>query len=570
MHLHRIVSAVAVASAMVALLVGASSASASGAINWGPCSEQALEEAGAQCGYLSVPLDYSNPNGPQIQLAVSRIQHTSRDYQGVIVTNPGGPGGEGLNLNTYLIPVLQQEGYNGAADDYDWIGFDPRGVGASIPAISCEPNYLGPDRPSYEPYSPQLLETWLTRSRQYANDCGSASPLQSQLLQNMTTRDNAMDVDSIRKALGQSQITYYGFSWGTDLGQAYATLFPSHVRRMILDSNVDPLRDGYEDFNLDQDAPFNRNENIWFAWLARYNNVYHLGKSEAAVHAQFYATEHQLESEPADGEIGPDEGTDIFLDPAYYQETWVTWAQVFSNWVNEHNAAAAEELVDLYETVDAPGNDNELAVYLSVLCTDSQWPTNWNIWEADSWALSRVAPLETWDNTWFNAPCAFWPAPAQQRLAVNGSGVKSALLIDETLDAATPFEGSFVTRQLFPTSVLVAEPGGTSHADSLSGNLCVDGTIANYLETGALPARNPKAPWDKTCAPSPQPVPPSSSSAAQANDVAAAGALVRLGTPASRVRLPAVVARSSTQKLASAPSARHRGARRGARRRRTR
>jgi pimeloyl-ACP methyl ester carboxylesterase len=536
--LHRIVSAVAVAGAIAGLLAGASTASASGAIDWGACSEPALEEAGAQCGYVSVPLSYSNPRGPQIQLAVSRIEHTSRDYQGVIVTNPGGPGGEGLNLNTFLIPVLQQEGFTAAADDYDWIGFDPRGVGASIPTISCEPNYEGPDRPSYVPYSPQLLDTWLSRSQQYAHDCGAASPVQAQLLQNMSTRDNALDLDSIRRALGQSQITYYGFSWGTDLGQVYATLFPSHVRRLILDSNVDPLRDGYEDFNLDQDPPFNRNENILFGWLARYDNVYHLGTSEAAVQAQFYATEHQLESEPADGEIGPDEWTDIFLFPGYYQETWVPWAQAFSNWVNEHNAAAAEELVELYDTVDDPGDDNELAVYLSVLCTDSQWPTNFKVWEADTWGIYRFAPFEAWDNTWFNAPCAYWPAPAQQRLAVNGSGVKSALLIDETLDAATPFEGSLVTRQLFPNSVLVAEPGGTSHANSLSGNLCVDGTIANYLETGALPPRVPGALWDKTCAPSPQPVPPSSSSAAQANDVAAAGALVRMGTPASHIRLP--------------------------------
>jgi pimeloyl-ACP methyl ester carboxylesterase len=534
---YRIVSAIAVVGAMAALLVGASPASAS-AINWAPCSEPALQEVGAECGYLAVPLNYSDPTGAQIQLAVSRIEHTSSDYQGVIVTNPGGPGGEGLNLNTYLIPVLKQEGFTGAADDYDWIGFDPRGVGASIPAISCEPNYEGPDRPSYVPYNRQLLDTWLSRSQQYAHDCGSASPLQAQLLQNMSTRDNALDLDSIRQALGQSQITYYGFSWGTDLGQVYATLFPSHVRRLILDSNVDPLRDGFEDFNIDQDYPFNRNENIWFGWLAKYNSVYHLGSTEWAVQNLFYTTEHQLESHPADGVVGPDEWTDIFLFPAYYQQTWVPWAQAFSNWINDHNAAAAEELVDLYQVVDEPGDDNELAVYLSVLCTDSQWPTNWGVWEAATWATFRVAPLEAWGNTWFNAPCAYWPAPAQQHVAVNGYGVKSALLIDETLDGATPFEGSLVTRQLFPHSVLVAEPGGTSHANSLSGNLCVDGTIANYLETGALPPRIPWAPWDKTCAPSPQPVPPSSSSAAQASAEAAAGALARLGTPAARIRLP--------------------------------
>ncbi len=174
--MHRIVSGLAVAGAMAALLAGAFTDSASAAINWESCSEPALQEAGAQCGYVAVPLNYSDPTGAQIELAVSRIEHTSRDYQGVIVTNPGGPGGEGLNLNTYLIPVLQQEGFTGAADDYDWIGFDPRGVGASIPAISCEPNYEGPDRPSYVPYDHQLLDTWLSRSRRYAHDCGAAEP----------------------------------------------------------------------------------------------------------------------------------------------------------------------------------------------------------------------------------------------------------------------------------------------------------------------------------------------------------------------------------------------------------
>jgi hypothetical protein len=96
---------------------------------------------------------------------------------------------------------------------------------------------------------------------------------------------------------------------------------------------------------------------------------------------------------------------------------------------------------------------------------------------------------------------------------VNGNGVSSALLIDETLDAATPFPGSLEVRKLFPRASLIAEPGGTSHADSLFGDTCVDGSIADYLTTGALPARRPFALWDKTCAPLPQPDPTASASA---------------------------------------------------------
>ena len=98
----------------------------------------------------------------------------------------------------------------------------------------------------------------------------------------MTTIDAARDMDSIRAALGQKQINYYGFSYGTYLGQVYSTLFPSHVRRLVMDSNVDP-RDVWYKANLNQDVAFNRNIKIWFAWLAKYHNVYHLGSTEKAV-----------------------------------------------------------------------------------------------------------------------------------------------------------------------------------------------------------------------------------------------------------------------------------------------
>ena len=546
--MQRALSIFAVVGVLVALLASASSAAAvprhaavasPSTIQWGRCSEPDLQAAGAQCGYVSVPLSYSDPTGPQIKLAVSRIEHTSSaaHYQGVIITNPGGPGGSGLDLNTDLIPVLQQEGFNAAADDYDWIGFDPRGVGSSIPTISCDPNYEGPDRPNYVPWTPSLLSTWETRSEGYASACASQSPEQTALLHNMTTVDNAEDVNRIREALGVSQITYYGFSWGTDLGQTYATLFPNTLRRLILDSNVNMTRPGFDDFNLDQDAPFNTNEDKWFAWLAKYDDVYHLGTTQSAVETLFYNTEESLENNPAGGVVGPDEWVDTFLDPAYYEETWVDWGQVFSDYINDHNT---QELVQLYDAADDPGDDNETAVYLSVLCTDSAWPSNWNTWTSTSWATFQTAPFETWGNTWFNGPCQLWPVPGGPLFQVNGDGVQSALLIDETGDAATPFEGSLVTRRLFPNSVLLAEPGGTSHADSLFGDLCVDGTIARYLTTGELPTRKPGAAWDKTCRPLPVPVPPSSPAAASAARAGAAHVLARQGRAVSPAQLPAV------------------------------
>jgi pimeloyl-ACP methyl ester carboxylesterase len=509
-------SVVAIACASVGVLwalsaasVTASRAATSGAptIAWGSCSDPALRGLlGVQCGYLSVPLDYGNPGGQQIQLAVSRLVHTSGHYQGVILTNPGGPGQSGLGTSANLALALVGEGFLATASEYDWIGFDPRGVGASKPAISCLPNYFRADRPDYVPRTHALLNYWLGQSKAYAQACESKSPLQAALLAHMTTADLARDMESIRTALSQRQITYYGFSYGTYLGQVYATLFPSRVRRLILDSNIDPHSVWYQ-ANLRQDHAFNRNENIWFSWLARYHSVYRLGRTKSSVKKLFYASESRLRTHPAGGQIGPDEWVDLFLGAGYEQQSWPALAQAFADWVHRHSRRAAAELVSHYRSQDSPGNDNSFAAYLAVQCTDAAWPTSWRVWNRDVSAINAVAPFIAWSNTWFNAPCIYWPAPAGMPVPVDGTAIGSALLIDETLDAATPFPGSLVVRALFPHSVLLAEPGGTSHADSLNGNLCVDRTIAQYLATGALPPRKPHARWDKTCTPLPSPVP---------------------------------------------------------------
>src|SRR5206468_3753046 len=147
--------------------------------------------------------------------------------------------------------------------------------GVSKPSLSCLPNYFHGDRPLYEPFQPWLYTIWKKRSAEFAAACGRNQP---DLLRHMTTIDSARDMDSIRAALGQKVINYYGFSYGTYLGQVYSTLFPHKVRRAVFDSNVDPRYVWYV-ANLHQDVAFERNVNIWFGWVARYDSVYHLGKT---------------------------------------------------------------------------------------------------------------------------------------------------------------------------------------------------------------------------------------------------------------------------------------------------
>jgi pimeloyl-ACP methyl ester carboxylesterase len=519
-------------------------------IQWGPCTPGSdLDQLGAQCGTLSVPLDYNHPNGAHIQLAVSKLEHTSdaAHYQGAILTNPGGPGGSGLDLSAILAFVLDQEGYSAAAADYDWIGFDPRGVGASQPSLTCDPNYFAGPRPNYTPSTRQLLSFWENKSDRYGRDCARTSAAQYALLQNDTTIDTAKDMDSIRQALGQRQISYYGFSYGTYLGQVYSTLFPQNVRREIMDSNVDPRGVWYQD-NFDQDVAFQRNIQIWFGWLAKYNSVYNLGSTEAQVYRTFNKAQNALASSPAGGEVGPDEWADIFLEAGYYEQTWEDLGSLFSEWINNPGPSSAADLVNAFESTDGVGDDNGYAGYLAVQCTDTAWPNSWSKIVRDNWFVSAVAPFETWGNAWFNGPCTNWPGRPDRPVQINGSRVNSALLIDETLDAATPFPGSLEVRKLFPHASLIAEPGGTSHADSLFGDTCVDGSIADYLTTGALPARQRFAPWDKTCAPLPQPDPTQQVSAdaartAKAGVGRAAQAAQFTRATGGRLRLAAVLSR---------------------------
>jgi pimeloyl-ACP methyl ester carboxylesterase len=475
-------------------------AAATSSIDWKPCSAHVspeLADTSVRCAALAVPRDYRDPGGARITLELSLVRHTSSEahYKGVILTNPGGPGASGLTLG----PSIASSVPGGVGADYNWVSWDPRGVGASRPAIHCKPGYFDAPRRSYVPTTHRLLKYWLKRSKAFANACERKYP---ELLKNMTTVDSAKDMESIRKALGVPTISYYGFSYGTYLGQVYSTLFPTHLKYMVLDSSVDPRRVWYR-ANLDQDRAFDRNIHIYFRWVAKYDGVYHLGATEQAVAARYYSDLAALTRHPR-GQLGPDELADAFQGAAYYIFGWTGLA---SAWRAYAAGGRTGGLLRRYRQDDQPGNDNEFAVYNAVQCTDAHWPTSWHRWAKDNNAYYRRYPFLTWGNAWFNAPCIYWGAKPHRPVRVNGNATRSALLIDETLDAATPYPGSLEVRKLYPHSSLIAEPGGTTHAGTLNGDACVDDKIAAYLRSGKRPHRHRGAGPDAVCKPLPDPVP---------------------------------------------------------------
>jgi pimeloyl-ACP methyl ester carboxylesterase len=492
-------------------------AMAKSSIKWGTCTSERLQKAGAQCAKVSVPLNWDKPRGKKIKIAISRMKHTVKadKYQGVMLVNPGGPGGSGLSLSLLqgAVPDYQGKTVGGA---YDWIGFDPRGVGESEPAVRCDPSWAGYNRPKYDPSravpyrSYDTKDPWPAITNAYTRACKAKN--RSGILRHLTTKDVAKDMNLIRQRLGASTINYYGFSYGTYLGQVYASLFPNRVRRMVFDGTVDP-RDVWYEANLNQDTAFDRNINIWFKWVAKHDKTYRLGTTTAAVRKRFYATRNALYANPVTApggvhgrsdKLGGSEWTDAFLYAGYYESTWTDLAATFSAFVNNGDVAALEAS---YLDASGFGDDNGYAVYLGVQCTDTSWPKSWKTWRDDNNRIARKAPFLAWSNAWYNEPCRHWPAPARTPKKIDGSKVGSVLLLSETLDAATPYAGSKQVRKLFPNASLVATKGGTTHSNSLNGYRCVDGKIARYLYNGKLPKRVKGNRADAYCKAVPQPRP---------------------------------------------------------------
>ncbi|HEY1822447.1 MAG TPA: alpha/beta hydrolase [Trebonia sp.] len=468
-------------------------------LNWQPCTGQL---AGLQCASLQVPLNYADPDGRKISIALSMVPATApaSQQQGVMLVNPGGPGDSGRSLAGDVAEGISPQ----VAATYDIVGFDPRGVGGSTPALSCEPNFFQGVRPNYIPANAAAEQVLINRAKTYAADCEQRF---GWFLPYETTVNTARDMDQIRQAFGVKQVTYYGFSYGTYLGQVYGTLFPGHVRRMVLDSTVDPTGAWYAD-NISQDYAFQGRVEAFFAWIAKYDSTYHLGSTAAQVQAAYYKVRTKLETTPIDGPngpmIGPDELDDTILLGGYLNTLWPDFAQALSQYLNNGDSSG---LITQFQDWGAQ-NENSFAVYNAVECTDVNWPRNWAKWQSDTEHVYQTAPFEAWDNAWFNAACAFWPVTGPDKpFQVNGAQLPPVLMLQGTLDAATPYAGAQDAHKLLPTARMVVVEGGGNHGQSLESptDTCIQNYLNSYLATGAVPEQPGLV--NATCAPTPDPTP---------------------------------------------------------------
>ncbi|MDA2806362.1 alpha/beta hydrolase [Nocardiopsis sp. LSu2-4] len=484
-------------------------------LEWGACDDltaERVEETGADCAELEVPLETARSDGAgaraaeTVRLALSRVPARAADGEAadasrVLLVNPGGPGSAGREWALRIAEQLPDD----LREQYDVVGFDPRGTGASTPAVTCDESYFDPVRPDTVPASRADERALLERTRAYAEACGEKN---AELLDHMRTEDSAHDIDRIRRALGENTIDYLGYSYGTYLGAAYATLYPERAGRLVLDSVVHPGRPWYES-NLRQSRALDDALRNFFDWTGRHHDVYGLGADAEAVEETYFRVRGELAEEPAGDVVGPTEYENAFISAAYAAAVWPRLAEALSDHVSGEDEAA---LVDASERFgEGPSDEPGYGAYLATQCTDSPWPTAWPVWRDAAERSAAEAPATGWNNIWYNAPCAAWPAEAGAWLNVGaagnerGAGDRGPLLVHATEDGPTPVEGAYALRGRFPGARLVIEDGGLSHGVSLAGNTCVDEAVADYLREGVLPYRAAGRAADLVCEAGPEP-----------------------------------------------------------------
>ncbi|MFE9258262.1 alpha/beta hydrolase [Streptomyces sp. NPDC006879] len=458
--------------------------------SWRRCDR--AQPAAFQCATIKVPLDYRKPAGRKIEVAISRYKTSkAAKRHGVLLFNPGGPGGEGLDMPLMALQMLSKS----VRERYDLIGFDPRGVGHSTP-VTCGLTEAEGD--PVRPYKRATFDRDVAWARKVARKCRARS---GDLLPFITTRNTARDMDAIRAALGERKISYLGYSYGTYLGAVYTQMFPRRSDRMVLDSGVDPARiwrGMIQVWASGAEPVFTR----WTKWAARRDAEYHLGTTPTAVSRKFWRLVARAEREPIVIDGQKFTGDDIRSARAVFFSL-----QPAAEFVAALNEGAAGRSAHLPELPVAPLDgkvgpartvpaDNGAAAFFAVICADTRaWPREPAQYRRDAVRDRARYPLYG-DFVSNITPCAFWQKGVEPATRVRNE--VPVLTVQNEWDSQTPLaSGRGLHRALMGSRMVTVDEGEGHGVYLLAENSCVDEKVDRYLTGGRLPSR------DVTCGAAP-------------------------------------------------------------------
>ncbi|MGP3941655.1 MULTISPECIES: alpha/beta hydrolase [Streptomyces] len=453
-------------------------------VRWGPCSDEKAESPRKaasprlECSTLDVPLDYRNPDGRQIEIAISRLaSEKPSQRRGVLLTNPGGPGITGLG---YPFALATSKLPQKVLDSYDVIGFDPRGVGRSTP-VTCDLTQAQRNRGNVPPYAHTAADVAreAKNARTVAKQCATSKT--ASMLPHTTTANTARDMDRIRAALGEPKLSYLGASYGTYLGAVYTTMFPGHSDRIVLDSNLGP--GGYDVTAMRLFARGLEDRFPDFAAFVAAHPEYGLGTTPEQVTAKFFDLAKRLEAKPVRG-----------IDGTLFRG--ITFDRLYSD-------TSMPSVAEMWQALDKdrplppdtpPSMDNMenfMAARLYVICGDSRWPRTVREYQRNA-AVDRVKYPMLGGGAASIGPCAFWPDKrVEPPVKIGDRGPSNVLMVQNERDPGTPLAGAQKLRRAFGkrATMVTADQGGHG-VYPFAPNTCANNAVTAFLTTGQRPAQD--------------------------------------------------------------------------------
>lgn len=456
-------------------------------LDWTGCEDTATSAADAElfanpaleCASVEVPLDYDEPEGETAHIALLRLPATG-EAEGSLLVDPGGPGGSGTNL-VALTASLWQAGP--VAERFDIVGFDPRGIGSSTPALDCytdEENDAG----AAPRFGVVYDVTSADQAAELAERCADGSGGVADLV-NAGSTNVVRDMDIMRAVLGDEKLTYLGYSYGTQLGAMYAAAYPEKVRAMVLDGAVAPDLTAQE-FRVSQFTGLQARFDDLAAFCAESPDCV-LGTDPAVVNDRLHEIVRPLIETPPTADGREVSVWDVYLGITGGLYSEASWPDIIAA-LTALEAGRADEMLALRDSFYGRTADGAYALDLdtniAVRCMD--WP---RLTPEETTALARevgeVAPmfdLDVFTAGNFHSECEAWPAPptGDDPWLADVEGLPETLVVSVTGDPATPHEGGIAMADALGASLLTVD--GKQHgAYLLGGSECVDDVVNAYL-----------------------------------------------------------------------------------------
>lgn len=451
-------------------------------LHWTPCDN------GFQCARLLVPFDYSRPAWKRFSLPVIKLPAADPGQRiGSLVVNPGGPGESGVQYAQQARSAVSPA----VLARFDVVGFDPRGVGGSRPAVHC---MSGPQLDTYfatddTPDTPAQLARVVSESKLFARECGRHA---GSLLPYIGSRSAARDLDVLRAALGDRKLTYLGKSYGTYLGAWYAQLFPRHVRALVLDGALDPDATS-TDINITQGEGFEVALRSFTASCMRLTGCpLGQGSNVSAGIARLQGLLNRATRTPLANGLGdgrPASGSLLLegvVAALYAKAYWPVLTRALKSAFGGDGTLLIELADSLLERSSNGSYTNLADANMAINCLDRPWPHALTAWRSIASQAAKAAPQFGASIVWGSLACAYWPVKSDPLPKITAAGAPPILVVGTTRDPATPYRWAQALARELESGVLLGW-NGDGHTAYRMGSSCVDTIVNSYLIKGAVP-----------------------------------------------------------------------------------